>query len=189
MLELFTALAPSQIPPLAITEAHLAQASSLGRADERILSFNKDDLLIAKQAANPGPGQSPCDNALFFPPPIIWHFLTGSTLNGGNAYLCSGTGTVVGGAGQSIPTASSCTEYFQTRQRAGVCKASAGSSFVSNAGYGVMGGGWFSTPNITVAPNQYYWWEFVPSSTFRRLAAVGISATGNNFGLKAGQGG
>jgi hypothetical protein len=177
MLELFEALSPpGERAPDALIDAHAEQARAIGRD-------TVEARTIEKQAHNPPPGVSPCANSLIYDS-HNWTSQPQLASLGGTSYLCA---VPPNQAGSGQPAAGTCTGFTSNRQRAGACKPAGGTNLSLHFGYAVSGGSWFTTsPSIVVAPGQYWYVEFAPSATPRRLAAVAISPANNAYTLKAG---
>jgi hypothetical protein len=175
-LELYRALAPAdEDAPSELLEAHHEQALALGRDGDEVVQ-----LAATLDKLTPPPGVHPCSIPLTFPQAFIWvdrHDLARQ----GPAYQCTGPS---GQDDLGSPERESCTEATTLRQRAGVCKTTEG-NLVAAAGFGVVGRSLVLTSSVTVPQGQYTYWEFTPSATSRRLAAVGLSTQGT-YELRVG---
>lgn len=177
LLEVFQALAPAgSIPPLAVAAAHADQVAALNRVDDGVRVVEKGTVLT------PPAGVSSCDVPLMFPPPIVWNPLHVAAPFG-NSYVCTGTPLELD---RTLPTASSCTHFTTSRQRVGACSLtdpmSAAVGFDSQ-------GNWSVTDTTVLPPNSYTFWEFLPSTTSRRMAVIGFASDSTIYGTRAGVGG
>lgn len=176
LLEIFQALAPAdQEPPPALVHAHADEVIALGR--------DGDQIRVVEKAQTPPPGVSPCADSLHFPAPFVWSPAFGTAAPGGIHYLCTGAPIQTGGGD---PQSTACTHFTTSRQRVGICDGDV--NVVGYAGYGTQGGGWFATANVAVPSGQYQTWDWGPSATMRRLAAVGRAPAGQFYGLRSGIG-
>jgi len=174
-LEVFQALAPAgSIPPPALVAAHADQLAAMGRIDDGVRVVDK------AVALNPPAGKTACDLSLIFDARFVWNPVN-VLAPFGNAFLCTGTS---GQGGSGSPTSSSCTEFTTRRQRVGACSINGAIS--AGVGFG-NAATWTVNSTTVLAPNQYVFWEFTPSTTPRRLAAVGFASV--IYGLRAGIGG
>lgn len=180
-LETFQALAPDRVPPKALVQSHPIEAAAMNRDDDRVRSVEK---------TLPPPGVNVCDNSLFFVTPVIWTNVTrGGALSGGDAYICvSNSGAGNGQLGGGQPSASTCTFATPLRKMAGVCNR--GTANMSTfAGFGTATS-WETTASVAVPPGEYVRWDTQATPDPQRLAAVGISSSGNgaSYGLRSATG-
>jgi hypothetical protein len=180
-LEIFQGLAPDRDVPEALVESHPIEAGAMNRSDARVRSVDK--ML-------PPPGVNVCDDSLFYVTPLIWTNVTrGGALSGGDAYICvSNTGSGNGQLGGGQPSATTCTFATPLRRMAGLCNRGT-ANMSSFAGFG-SATTWSTNASVSVPSGEYLVWGTPASATAQRLAAVGISSSGNgaSYGLRAGTG-
>jgi hypothetical protein len=177
LLEIFQALAPAgSIPPPAVAAAHADQVAALDRGNEGVRVVEKNTVFT------PPAGVSACNVPLMFPPPIVWNPLHVAAPFG-NSYLCTGNPLQLA---RTLPTSSSCTNVTTKRQRVGACSISTQMSAAVGFGSATS---WSVTDTTVLPPNRYTMWEFLPSTTAKRMAVVGFAPDSVIYGTRAGIGG